>query len=270
MDEQIQELESNNTWVLVLRPHNKPVISGRWVYRAKQKADGSVAKYKARYVARGFLQQEGVNYFDTFAGTLKSTSYRLLLNLAFRAKWAIRQWDVVTAFPQADLDTEIYMEQPLGYTKDQGLVCLLKKALYGLKQAGRQWLLKLADLLGELGFKPISADQQIFAHTSKPILIAAYVDDLLAFAETSDLIRSIFVALSKVVKLKDLGFPSYYLSIELTQDDHGLYLSQTGFIRRLLDKFDKSQLKPRQNPCVKGERLFQNQDLATPLEISSY
>jgi hypothetical protein len=160
------------------------------VFRIKQNADGSIAKYKARYVAKGFLQQHGVNFFDTFAGTLRSTSYRILLSLAIKEGWVIRQWDVISAFPQADLDTEIYMEQPLGYEilGDQDLVCLLKRALYGLKQAGCQWLLKLASLLRKLGFEPISVDQQIFIHQTKPIVIGAYMDDLLVFTKTLDLV----------------------------------------------------------------------------------
>ena len=84
MDLKIQELRGNNTWILVPRPRGKPIISGRWVFRTKQNVDGSIAKYKARYVAKGFLQQHGVNFFDTFAGTLISTSYRILLSLAIK------------------------------------------------------------------------------------------------------------------------------------------------------------------------------------------
>jgi hypothetical protein len=105
------------------------------------------------------------------------------------------------------------------------LVCLLKRALYSLKQAGRQWLLKLASLLRKLGFKPISIDQQIFIHQTKPIVIGAYIDDLLVFAKTLDLMESIFEAFFKIIKLKDLGFPSYFLGIKLVQDDLSLYIS---------------------------------------------
>jgi len=192
MDLEINELRLNNTWILVPRPQNKLVITGRWVYKTKQNADGSIAKYKARYVAKGYLQQFGINFYDTFAGTLRSTSYRILLTLALRANWIILQWDVISAFPQADLDTEIYMEQPLGYKILGDQVCLLKKALYGLKQSNRQWLLKITSLLTKQGFKPITADPAVFIHKDKPIIIGVYVDDLLVFTKNIDLARSIY------------------------------------------------------------------------------
>jgi hypothetical protein len=81
------------------------------------------------------------------------------------------------------------------------------------------------------------------------------VDDLLVFAKTLDLVQSMFEALFKIIKLKDLGFLSYFLGIELVQDDLSLYISQRGFIQRLLEKFEKNDLKPRQNPSILGEKL---------------
>jgi hypothetical protein len=81
------------------------------------------------------------------------------------------------------------------------------------------------------------------------------VDDLLVFTKTLDLMQSMFEALFKIIKLKDLGFPSYFLGIELVQDNLSLYISQRGFIKRLLEKFEKNSLKPRQNPSISGEKL---------------
>ena len=270
MDKEIKTLEDNRTWALVPRPKNKPIITGRWVYKTKLAPDSSISSYKARYVARGFLQQYGVNYFDTFAGTLRSTTYRALIALALRQNWTIRQWDIVSAFPNAEIDTEIYMEQPEGYSQDKDLVCLLNKALYGLKQAGRQWLLKLTSLLDKLGFISLKTDITVFIHQKLAIIIAVYVDDLLVLAKNIEIANSIYKELEKVVKLKDLGSLSYYLGIEVIPKEKGLVLTQRGYTRRLLERFDKENFKERLNPSISGEKLEKYKGQATLKEINSY
>ena len=114
-------------------------ISCKWVYKVKIRPDGSIERYKARLVARGFSQQYGLDYDETFSPVSKNTMVRVLIALVASKSWVLWQMDVKNVFLHGELDKEIYMEQPKGFeSKAQPwYVCKLKKALYGLKQAPR-------------------------------------------------------------------------------------------------------------------------------------
>ena len=147
MNSEMNQLEALKTWVLVELPPNKTAIKGKWVYKIKTDKDGKIAKYKARWVVKGFTQEYGVNYLETFANTVKPEVIRILLYLATYQDYIIVQWDIKNAFVHADIDKEIYVKQPTGYTQKMSqnspitsqnqIVCKLKKALYGLKQSPR-------------------------------------------------------------------------------------------------------------------------------------
>ncbi|GMF42807.1 unnamed protein product [Phytophthora fragariaefolia] len=137
VDSEIQSHEDNETWVLVLRPKGLNVLKNGWVYVIKYKSDGSVDRFKARLVIKGFLQKYGIDYTEIFV--VRMEILRLLLALAAAMDWEVEQLDVKTAFLNAYLDEEIYMEQPVGYVQrgKEDHVCVLRKSLYGLKQAPR-------------------------------------------------------------------------------------------------------------------------------------
>ena len=133
MDAEIQALNDNNTYTLVSLPPDKKAVGGRWVYTVKSHPDGSDL-FKARYVARGYTQVHGSDYFETFAPTAKMTSIRMLIQYAAQNNMLIHQLDVKTAYLNAPIDCEIYMHQPEGYVASgkESLVCKLLKSLYGL------------------------------------------------------------------------------------------------------------------------------------------
>ena len=110
-------------------------LGGRWVYTTKTDSKGNILRYKARWVAQGFNQVLGIDYLETFSSTVRPETYRLFLALALQKGWVIKQYDVKTAFIHADIDTEVYIIQPIGFEKGHQKVCKLKKALYGLKQS---------------------------------------------------------------------------------------------------------------------------------------
>ena len=142
--EEIFALEQNQTWELVPKPRDVKPISCKWVYKVKTRPDGSIERYKARLVARGFSQQYGLDYDETFSPVAKISTVRVLLALA--AGWTLWQMDVKNAFLHGELDREIYMVQPRGFESRMhpDYMCKLRKALYGLKQAPRALYGKIA------------------------------------------------------------------------------------------------------------------------------
>ena len=105
----------NDVWDVVPRPEGKSIVTSKWIYKIKHVANGSIEKYKARFVARGFSQKEGIDYEETFALVAKYTSIRSVLSLAVVMKWKIHQMAVNTAFLNGVVEEEVYVEQPLGF-----------------------------------------------------------------------------------------------------------------------------------------------------------
>jgi len=141
MNEEYQSTMKNGVWEIVLRPEDKSIVTSKWIYKIKHVEYGSIDKSKSRFVARGFSQQEGIDYEETFSPTSRYTTIRSLVPLATSMGWNFHQMDVKTAFLNGTIDEEVYIEQPLGFeVKDIKVYAYrLKKALYGLKQAPRAW-----------------------------------------------------------------------------------------------------------------------------------
>ena len=137
---EIDALEQNHTWSMVPLPPTMRVVGCKWVFRIKYKADGSIERYKAQLIAKGYTQQEGLDYTETFSLMAKMVTVKLFLALAAVQGWVFHQLDVNNAFLNGDLHEEVYMSLPPGlHSKGEGeLVCKLHKSLYGLKQPSRQ------------------------------------------------------------------------------------------------------------------------------------
>lgn len=140
MEQELAALESNKTWELVSLPTGKRAIGNKWVYKLKLKPNGEVDRCKARLVAQGFNQKQGIDYQEVFSPVAKLVTIRLLFAIASSLSWPVHQVDVNNAFLHGFLHDEIYMKPPQGYAKAKpGQVCKLHKSLYGLKQASREW-----------------------------------------------------------------------------------------------------------------------------------
>lgn len=138
MKNEVTALEQNDTWEITMLPEGKRAIDSKWIYKIKFKPDGTVERYKARLVEKGFTQMEGVDYHDTFAPVAKLVTVRTLLAVTVKKNWFIHQLDVNNAFLHGDLEEEVYMKIPEGFSvKGDDRVCRLKKSIYGLKQASR-------------------------------------------------------------------------------------------------------------------------------------
>src|SRR5436189_2878146 len=171
----MDSLISNNTWTLVDPPQNRSILKGKWVFKYKRGPLGEVIRHKARWVVKGYGQQQGIDYDETFASVVKPMSYKALFAIAASLDLEIEQMDVKTAFLYGLVEEDVYVQQPTGLGDNSGRVCKLNKALYGLKQSPRVWYKTLSNFLISKGFKAIDADNSVFQCGTS--YIAIYVDD---------------------------------------------------------------------------------------------
>ena len=173
----------NNAWDIFPRPVGKSVVGSRWIYKVKQAADGSVEKYKASFVARGFSQIEGIDYEETFPPVARYSSIRTILALCVQMGWHIHQMDVKTVFHNGIIEEEMYIEQPEGFEifSSKSHVWRLKRALYGLKQAPCAWYTRIDNYFTGLGFTKSEADANLYQIVveGKLLIIILYVYDLI-------------------------------------------------------------------------------------------
>ncbi|CAI7917246.1 unnamed protein product [Closterium sp. NIES-54] len=182
MDAEMASWKSTGTHVDEVPPPGANIVSGMWIFRVKR-PPGSPPVFKARYVARGFSQRQGVDYFQTFSPTPKMTTLRVLLHAAAQRDYKLHSLDFSTAFLQGSLHEEIWLRRPPGFTGSfpPGTQWSLRRPVYGLRQAPREWHDTLRTTLAALGFAPSSADPSLFLRTdtSLPLFyILVYVDDL--------------------------------------------------------------------------------------------
>ena len=154
MDSEYQLVMKNNTWQLIDLPPGKKPIGCRWIFKIKYKEDGTVDKYKARLVAQGYAQKEGIDYDETIAPIAKIKTMRMIFSLVSQFRWKVHQMDVKSAFLNRDLQEEVYMTQLEGYVvpNQEAKVCRRRKSLYGLKHAPRTWYIKIDEHLMQHGF----------------------------------------------------------------------------------------------------------------------
>ncbi|GKB23181.1 putative RNA-directed DNA polymerase, partial [Tanacetum coccineum] len=153
MNAKMDDLYRNNTWDIVDLPVGRKAIGSKWVWKIKYKSDGEIERYKARLVASGFNQREGIDFDETFSPVVKIVTGRCLINLDVQSGWSLFQMDINNAFMYGDLEETVYMTLPPGYfPANETKVCKLNKSLYGLKQALRQWNAKLTVALLENDF----------------------------------------------------------------------------------------------------------------------
>jgi hypothetical protein len=145
MDEELDQIEKNDTWELVPRPKNKNVIDTKWVFGNKLNEDGKVTSNKPRLVCKGYAQIEGIDFEETFAPFARMEAICLLLAYACSKNVTVYHMDIKSTFLNGELEEEVYIEQPEGFQLSENTyyVCKLKKVLYGLKQAPRAWYSRL-------------------------------------------------------------------------------------------------------------------------------
>jgi hypothetical protein len=259
MSQEFDALITNGTWQLCPRPVHHNVIRNKWVYKIKQKPDGTIDRFKARLVAKGFEQQSGVDYTDTFSPVIKPSTIRIILAMAVTFNWPIRQLDVSNAFLHGTLLEEVYMEQPQGFISKEhpDFVCKLQKSIYGLKQAPRAWFHCLSTALQELGFSASLVDSSlfIFIHGDIKVFLLIYVDDIVVTGTHMHVISALILQLQQKFPMKDLGNLGFFLGIQATRCGDSLHLCQAKYIRDLLHRTHMLGAKPATSPCPAGSKL---------------
>jgi len=177
MDEELEQIEKNNTWELVSRLKDKNVIGTKWILKNKLNENGEVIRNKARLVCKGYAQQEGIDFEEIFAPVARLEVIRMFLALSSFQKFKVFQMDVKSTFLNGDLNEKVYIEQPDGFIlgNDPNLVCKLKKALYALKQAPRAWYYQLDKYLHQQGFIKGSTNSNLYVKVDNEKLLILVV-----------------------------------------------------------------------------------------------
>ena len=262
MDAEMESMRRLQVYTLTSRPRGVNVVSCKWVFSVKCK-DGWVVRFKARLVARGFSQQPGVDYSETFAPVLKYKTLRLILALIATRDLEFELMDVQTAYLNAELKELVYMAQPDGFVTGDAsnTVWRLLKAIYGLKQAGREWNQHLdAFIVGQLHFTRCVADPCLYtrrSRTGRLLLLSVYVDDIpSAFApedraEWQEIKAHFFSRFS----IKFLGDADWLLNLRITRDraTRRLYLDQRAYTESMLEELQFDQCTPLSHPGAPEE-----------------
>ena len=161
------------------------MVGCKWIYKIKTHFDGSIERYKAHLVAKGFTHEYKIDYEETFALVVHISSVRALLVVVVASKWDLFQMDVKNAFLNGDLSEEVYMQPPPSLSIESNKVCHIQRALYGLKQAPRAWFAKFSSTISRLGYLVSYYDFVLFLHhTDKEIiLLLLYVDDMIIIGD---------------------------------------------------------------------------------------
>lgn len=265
MQSEMNSHKKNQTWSLVHRPNNRKVIKSRWVFSVKRKPDGSLIKYKARQVAKGFSQTEGVDYTEVFAPVARASSIRTVLSLSAALNMKMKQFDICTAFLYGDLEEDIYMEQPDGWTDGSDKVCKLHKGLYGLKQASRQWKVKFTQFLGKNGFQRSGSDPCVFMAKGErgiDMILCLYVDDGLLLFRSEEQAGRLFAALKKNFDFTT-GPVACFVGMEVEQKKDTVSIHQRGYINKMLVRYGMKDCKPAPTPAEPKAVLRKQTDSAT-------
>ncbi|KAM1461179.1 hypothetical protein ACFX11_045561 [Malus domestica] len=260
MKSELEMIEKNNTWELVDRPFDKPIIGVKWVYKTKLNLDGSVQKNKARLVAKGYSQKPGIDYNETFAPVARLDTIRTLIALAAQKEWNLYQLDVKSAFLNGTLKEEVYVEQPQGFVKEseETKVYKLNKALYGLKQAPRAWYDEIDSYFGKAGFKKSSSEATLYVKTSEAtgiIIVSLYVDDIVYTGSCPKLLEEFKNDMMQHYEMTDLGLLHHFLGMGVVQTDKNIFIHQRKYAMKLIEKFGMKDCKSVATPLAVNEKL---------------
>jgi len=246
-------------------PSGSNIISSRWVFKYKRDSNGKIIKRKARLIAKGYTQEYGIDYKETFAPTLKQDTIRIITVIAVNMNFKIKQIDINSAYLNAPLNEHIYMKAPEGHQSYEKSFWKLNKALYGLKQAGKEWNNKLNEELIKIGFTRLKSEPCVYKkiNNKKEIIciLSVYVDDIL-IAGTLAEINSVKESIKRKFNIKDIEDVEFVIGIKFNKIKDGYILHQSRYVNDILNKFStdsyirttKNHI-PKENPQLRTKKF---------------
>ncbi|GKB56521.1 putative ribonuclease H-like domain-containing protein [Tanacetum coccineum] len=273
MQEELLQFKLQQVWVLVDLPHGMKVIGTKWVYRNKRDERGVVVRNKARLVAQGYTQEEGIDYDEVFAPVARIEAIRLFLAFASFMGFIVYQMDVKSAFLYGTIDEEVYVSQPPGFVDPDHPKKVYKvvKALYGLHQAPRAWYATLSTFLEKHGYKRGTIDKTLFIKRDKKdiMLVQVYVDDII-FGSTKKSWCDEFEALMKSrFQMSSMGELTFFLGLQVKQNKAGIFISQDKYVAEILKKFDLVNVKTAITPMETKVALTKDEE-AVDVDVHLY
>nr|GEU50728.1 putative ribonuclease H-like domain-containing protein [Tanacetum cinerariifolium] len=264
MQEELLQFKMQKVWVLVDLPYGKRAIGTKWVYRNKKDKRGIVIRNKARLVAQGHTQEDGIDYEEVFAPVTRIEAIRLFLTYASFMGFMVYQMDVTSAFLYGTIEEEVYVCQPPGFEDPNypDKVYKVVKALYGLHQAPRAWYETLATYLLKNGFQRGTRDQTLFIKKQKGhiLLVQIYVDDIIFSATNKDLYRSFEKLMKDKFQMSSIGELTFFLGLQVKQKEDGIFISQDKYVAKILRKFRLTECKSASTPIDTKKPLLKDPD----------
>ncbi|CAI7745500.1 unnamed protein product [Closterium sp. NIES-54] len=261
MDAKMAFWKSTSTYVDEVPPPGANIVNDMWIFRVKW-LSGSLPAFKTRYVARGFSQRQGVDYFQTFSPTLKMTTLRVFLHIAAQRDYELHSLDFSTAFLHGSLHEEIWLRHPPGFTGSfsGGTQWSLWRPDYSLRQAPREWHDTLRTTLATLGFAPSTADPSLFLRTNTllpPFYVLMYVDDLVFATADTEALTLVKSELQKRDTCTVLGKLRGYLGLQITRDRarRTITLTQSYMVHQVLQRFGFQFSSPQPPPLSTSHSL---------------
>lgn len=253
--EELKAHDEKGTWQVVPIPEGIKPVTSRWVNSDKYGPDGQLIKHKSRLVARGFQQEEGIDFEETFASVVKPASTRILLALAAILSWPIHQGDVKTVFLNSNLDKPVYMRPPKDIKLPRGFCLMVIRALYGLKQSPRAWYQKLRDTLISWSWRVSAYDPCVFINDSTGLILEVHVDDINVMGKHLQAILEFKTQISQTFPMTDEGECSWYLGMHVEQQPGEIRIHQKQYIDQIVTKYGFSQAAPVKTPLDKDIKL---------------
>ncbi|GJS89991.1 putative reverse transcriptase domain-containing protein [Tanacetum coccineum] len=237
MQEEFLQFKLQEVWTLVELPNRKRAIGTKWVFRNKKDEKGIVIKKnKARLVAQGYTQEEGIDYDKVFVPVARIEAIRLFLAYASFKDFVLYQMDVKSAFLYGKIEEEVYVCQPPGFEDPDfpDRVYKVKKALYGLHQAPRAWYETLSTYLLDNGFERGKIDKTLFIRRHK--------GDIL------------------LVQMSSMGELTFFLGLQVQQKKDGIFISQDKYVGDIIKKFGFTEVKTASTPMETQKPLLKDED----------
>src|SRR6202789_4023968 len=262
MKAELDLLTEKGTWELVQKPPDAVPISNKWIFFNKWNKEGEVVRYRARLVAKGYAQQPGFDYRETFLPVVRMDTLHAILALVPEKELKLHQMDVKGAYLNGTLQEIIYMKQHEGWEDETGRVCRLVKSLYGLKQAGREWNNELDGKLKVHEYKCLLSDPCVYIRRDGDDfgIMAIWVDDSLLFASSDKTMEHMKKTLHSEWDVTDLGDPSKIVGIEVTRTDNSITISQQRYIENVLRNEGMAEANPTGIPMDPNMKLGPNPD----------